>query len=75
MSAAITVYTAAGMPTQLSDIQMVAGESKLIELSPLLLAAGPQSAAIRLVEDRLQRRNSRDGRTTDTLSHIERTRC
>lgn len=36
----ITVYTASGLSTQLPNISMVASESKLLELSPVLKSAG-----------------------------------
>ncbi len=40
MTTAITVYTASGLRVALPNIQMVAQESKLVELSPLLQTAG-----------------------------------
>lgn len=40
MITSITVYTAAGVSTRLPDVEMVPQESKMIELSPLLRAAG-----------------------------------
>jgi hypothetical protein len=40
MTTSVTVYTSAGVSTALPDVQMIPQESKLIELSPLLQAAG-----------------------------------
>lgn len=40
MTTTIIVYTVSGRATPLADVEMVAGESKLVELSPLLRAAG-----------------------------------
>lgn len=40
LTVSIEVYTAAGVSTQLQDVNLVAQESRMIELSPLLKAAG-----------------------------------
>jgi hypothetical protein len=40
MTTSVTVYTSAGVSTALPDVQLIPQESKLIELSPLLQAAG-----------------------------------
>jgi hypothetical protein len=40
LTTSIMIYTASGIPTSLADIELVPNESKLVELSPLLLAAG-----------------------------------